>query len=230
MKFFFGLIIGLLLAIGIAAGAMYFAFGDLSDIGERDKSKDITETYDFTDFDRIEAAGVYELDVEVGGDFSITISGAPEAMERVEVSVENGELILDEARRERGRRTWRNHGLTAVITLPALNGVDIAGIVDGDITGVDAEDFRADLSGVGDLNIEGSCGTMNANVSGIGDFDASSLECKIVEIDVSGIGDASVYASEAVDISVSGIGSVSVYGSPAQVEKDSSFISNITIK
>jgi len=230
MKFLFGLFIGLLLAIGIAVGAGYMAFGDLSNIGERDKSKDITQTFDLAGFDRIDAGGVYELDVSVGGDFSVTISGASEEMARLEADVENGELSLGQKRPEHGKRRWRNSGLTAVISLPALNAIDISGVVDGEVTGIAAASFSADLSGVGDLELSGTCENLTADISGVGDFDGRDLECETVEVHVSGVGDASVYASQSVDASVSGIGSISVYGSPSQVEKSSSFLSSISVQ
>jgi len=229
MKFFFGLIIGLFLAVGIAAAAAYMAFGEIGDFGERDRSKDITQQYDFVDFDRIDIGGVYEIDVAVGGDFSVEISGSPEAMARVEAAVENGELVLGEEKRT-GKRHWRNHGLTAVISMPALTAIDVAGVVDGDVTGISADQFDADLSGVGDLDLEGSCGSLNVHVSGVGDLDAKGLECENVEVSVSGVGDASVYASQSVDASVSGIGSISIYGSPANVEKSGGFLSSIDVK
>lgn len=230
MKFFLGILIGLMLAVGIAAGAAYMAFGDLSDVGERDKSNDIAQTYDLVGFDAIDVAGVYELDVTVGGEFSIIISGAPEEIARVEASVENGELMLGQKKMERGKRHWRNQGLTATLTMPALSAIDVAGVVDGEVTGIDATSFKADLSGVGDLDLSGSCETLTAGVSGVGDFDARDLECQDVDIHVSGVGDASVYASQSVDASVSGIGSITVYGSPAQVEKSGGFLSSISVK
>lgn len=230
MKFFFGLIIGLVLAVGIAAGGAYMAFGDLSDVGERDKSKDITQTYDFTDFDKVEIGGVYEFDVTVGGDYSITISGAPEEMDKIDVSVVDGELILDQDRREKVRRKWRDQGMEATITLPALNAIDVSGIVDGNITGIDAEEFDADFSGVGAVNISGTCGHLDADISGIGDFDASELRCQTADVDVSGIGDVDVYAGDEIDISVSGIGDVDIHGSPSRVEKNGSLFSDISVK
>ena len=58
MKIFLGILVGLLLAIGIAAGAVYYAFGDLKDIGDRDRSQDITETYDLMGFNEIDVEGV----------------------------------------------------------------------------------------------------------------------------------------------------------------------------
>ena len=83
MRIFFGVIIGLILSIGIAATAAYYAFGSLKDVGGRDKSEDIAETLDVTGFDEIQVAGVFEVDVSVGGDFSVTVSGPPSEMERL---------------------------------------------------------------------------------------------------------------------------------------------------
>jgi putative autotransporter adhesin-like protein len=230
MKFFLGLLIGLFLAIGIAAGGAYLAFGDITDFGDRDKSADITQSYDLADFDGIDIAGVYELDVTVGPDFSVVLTGSPEEMGRVEARVENGDLVLDQRRPTRGERRWRHQGVTAAVTLPALSKIDVSGIIDGDLSGIDAEEFNADFSGVGSIELSGSCGHLRANVSGIGEFDARELKCKTADVSVSGIGDASVYASDGIDITVSGIGSVNIYGSPSRVDKNSSVFSNISVK
>lgn len=229
MKFLLGLVIGLVLAAGIAAGAAYMAFGDLSDVGARDKSQDIAEVYDLRDFDRVDAGGVYEIDVTVGPDYSVRVEGAPDEMARVEVSVENGVLKLGQKRPEK-RRIRNNLGLTATITLPLLVGFDIAGVAEADVTGISAEAFKANLSGVGDLNLSGTCDALEANVSGVGDLDAEDLKCKDVEVSVSGIGDASVYASESVEARVSGIGSINVYGDPERVEKHKTFLADISIR
>lgn len=230
MRIFFGVIIGLILAIGIAATAAYYAFGSLKDVGGRDKSEDITETLDVTGFDEIQVAGVFEVDVSVGGEFSVTVSGPPSEMERLDVTVENGVLNLDRKDGERGERKWREFGLTADITLPALKAIDIAGVADGRVSGVDADEFEVDLAGVGDLTISGACGRLEADVAGVGDLNAKELECREVDVDVSGVGSASVYASETADASVSGIGSIDIYGSPSQVDKSSSFIASISVK
>lgn len=230
MRIFFGIIIGLVLAIGIALAAAKYAFGDLGDIGDRDKSKDVTETLDLAGFDSIDIGGVFEVDVSVGGGFSVVVSGAPEEMERLDATVENGVLKLDQDEIRLGKGRWRNQGMTAVISLPALNSLGLAGVADGEVTGVDAEEFRAEIAGVGNLVLAGRCGRLEAQVSGVGDLDAKSLECREVDVDVSGVGSASVYASEAADASVGGVGSIDIYGSPARVEKDASFIASISVK
>lgn len=230
MRIFLGILIGLFLAVGIAVAAAYMAFGELTNIGERDKSKDVVQRFDFQDFDKIDIAGVYELNVSVGGDFSIEISGAPEEMARLEASVENQTLMLGREERNMGPRGWRNQGLTAEISLPALSAIDIAGVVDADVRGVDAETFAVDIAGVGDLDISGSCDSLEADVAGIGDFNAEDLRCRAVTVQISGIGDASVYAGEEVDAEVSGIGDIDIYGSPEIVRKEGGLFSDITVR
>lgn len=233
MKFFFGLIVGIIVACLIGAAAIAYAFGNLSDIdiGDRDKANDVSQTFELRDFDRIDIAGVYELEVAVGGDFSVEISGPSDEMERVEATVESGRLVLDQRDHKRGEKRWRNHdGLTAKISLPALAAVEVSGVVDGDVTGIASETFKVDISGVGDMTLSGECGDLDAQVSGVGDLDADELKCKNVDVDVSGVGSASVYASESVEASVSGMGEINVSGSPKTVDKDNGFFSNINVK
>lgn len=223
MRIFFGFLIGLVIAGAIAATAFKVAWGDIADIGDRDRGDDKTETVAVADFDRISIAGVFELDVAVGGDYSVTLSGKEEDLARTTAEVQDGVLVLDTGERDReGKRRFVKHGISAKIAMPALNGIDVAGVVDGEIRGINAESFSADVSGVGDLDLSGTCGSFDADVSGVGDLDAESLECRSVKIDVSGVGEASVYASESVDAQIAGIGKINVSGSPAQVSKSQS--------
>lgn len=231
MRIFFGILLGLVIAMAIAFFAAQQVFGDLRDVGGRDKSKDVTQNLELSGFEEIEVEGVFELDVTVGGDFSVRISGAPETIGDLEATVENGALVLSQDDDiVIGRGKLGKQGMTAVITLPVLTEIEIAGVADGQVRGVDAEEFRADLAGVGDLVISGDCGRLDAQVSGVGELNARALECRDADIVVSGVGSASVYASESVDASVSGIGSIDIYGSPSQVDRQTSFLSSISVK
>ena len=212
-------------AIGVSA----LAASGVHSAALADDRKNVVRTLDLSGFERIEIAGVYDLDVEVGPDYAVTLSGAEREMERVEAEVKNGALHL--SRKEGKRRIgWgRQRGVKAEITLPSLSGLTVSGVVDGEVRGVDAESFSLDISGVGDMELEGECGAMEAGVSGVGDLDAKELECRTVQIDVSGVGDATVFASEAVEASVSGVGDIDVYGEPASVEKDGGMFAEITV-
>ncbi|WDI31806.1 DUF2807 domain-containing protein [Hyphococcus flavus] len=211
---------------GIAAGIFGLAIAGaaLADDDER-----VSRTLDLEGFERIKISGVYEIDVRVGSDFSIELSGPADELDRVEASVRNGELGLGQKnRRWRGGRD-NDHGVEAVITMPSLSGLKVSGVVDGEISGVDIDRFDVSLSGVGDIRIAGECGMIDAKVSGVGDLDARELECREADINVSGVGSASVFASEAVDANISGMGDIDVYGSPSRVNKSDSMFSDITI-
>jgi len=209
------------MAIGIATAA-----------AAKDSEK-ITRNLDLSGFDRVEISGVYELNVAVGSDYSIELFGPEDEMDRVEASVKNGVLVLDQRDRRRGekRRRWNKNreGIDAVITLPSLIGLDVSGVVDGEISGIDSDRFDIDISGVGDVDLDGECGTLDADVSGVGDLDAEGLQCRVVSVEVSGVGSASVYASDEVDAEVSGMGDIDVYGSPEKVRKENSMFADVTV-
>jgi hypothetical protein len=238
MKFLLGLLFGLIVAIGIAFAAVKVAFGSLdavfdNHVGADDEGggSEISRSYDdLKDFDKIDAAGVYDLDVTVGPAFSIALKGSEREMNRVEVKVENGTLVLERNDEGRDIHIGKHMGVKATVTLPALKGFEASGVVDGDIKGVNADSFKVDLSGVGDVNLQGTCGALDVDVSGVGDLDAEKLECKSVVVDVSGVGSASVFASDSADATISGMGEISIYGKPAKVEKNDSMFSKITVK
>lgn len=197
-----------------------------------DDEDDISQTLDLTGFERIEISGIYDLDVTVGPAFSVTLKGPEYEMGRVEASVKNDVLNLDMRDRKRGekkRRRNRRDGVEATVTLPILRGLDVSGVVDGQIRNVNTDAFEVSISGVGDVEVEGECGVFNANLSGVGDLEAEQLECNKVVVKVSGVGDAEVYAREEVDARVSGMGDIDVYGGPEKVSQKSSMFADVTI-
>ncbi len=231
MKFLVGLVVGAIIAAAIGAAAIAYAFGDIDklDVGERDKSNDTAKTFELRDFDKIDVKGVFELDVTVGPNFLVQVSGPQTELDRVEASVVDGELILDQRHKVKGGRRQGHDGVTAKVTMPELSSVEVSGVVDGDVDGIAAGEFDVDISGVGDLSLSGTCDSLDARVSGVGDLDAADLKCKTVDVTVSGVGEAKVYASESVDAAVSGMGEISVDGSPKNVQKEGGLFSDINV-
>jgi Putative auto-transporter adhesin, head GIN domain len=194
----------------------------------KDAKNIVAKDYDLVGFDRIDISGVYELDVRIGKDFSIELSGPDDEMARVETTVKDGVLYLDQRKTKR-RKHHNRDGVKAKITLPSLVGLEVSGVVEGSVTNIDTEDFVLAISGVGDVELSGECGAFDAKVSGVGDLDAKALECRAVDIAVSGVGDASVFARDEVDARVSGMGDIDIYGGPKSVQKSSSMFADITV-
>lgn len=192
------------------------------------KKGDIQQTHDLSDFDEIEIRGVYRLNVTAGEDYKVFTSGQAKEVERMKVYVKNGVLILDQDDEKKKKRNNRN-GVWVDISLPSLNGVDITGVGTGDITGVESDNFELDISGVGELEIDGTCGTLETELRGVGEINARGLECEHANVALKGVGEVSLFASESVDVTAKGIGEVNVYGNPKDVKKSKGFMSGVTV-
>lgn len=193
---------------------------------DSDDSKKVTQTYDFTGFDNISIAGVYELDIDVGPSYSISLTGNEDQMENVKVKSEDSTLYLGQKK----KKSHNHDGIIARITLPDLEALKVSGVASGNIESVDADDFDLSVSGVAEVNIEGTCNSLTARISGVGELDAQNFKCKDVDVALSGVGEVSVYASKSVDVKASGVGGVVVYGKPDKVTKTKAMFTNVTIK
>jgi len=195
---------------------------------EVDKSDWETKTYDYKDFDDIRVQGVYDLEIKVGPDYSITVSGEPDRLAKTQIRTFGDQLVLSQEKEK--RRVKNNHGLHAVVTLPSLNNIDLQGVGAIVATGIDADDFSIEIEGVGSIEVSGKCGKLRASLEGVGSLDASDLKCEDVVVSVEGMGSAEVYASESVDAEIDGMGSIEVDGNPKDVKKSKSFMSSISIE
>lgn len=219
------------------ATAIILTSTSLANAHEVDDKERVEETHDIKDFTKIRVTGVYELEVQVGEAFSVFTSGKHKDVDGMEVYLKGSTLVLaqDEDRRNKtinmnGRKNKNNNGIRAVITLPSLEGLDITGIATGDITGVDSKRFEIEAAGISDVELSGTCGSLEVDMAGLGEIRAKDLKCEDVDVDLAGMGEISVYASKSVSADAAGMGSIEVYGDPKDVEKSKSFMASVKIK
>lgn len=187
-----------------------------------------TKTYAVGDFTRVSASAGVDVNITVGGDYSVKAEGSPEALERLEAMVQDGELRI---RRVNNGFKWRKSGqVTVTVSMPALEAVGVSSGASVDATGVDAGAFAIDVSSGGDLDITGRCDALSIDVSSGGSADARGLECKSATADASSGGSADIFASESVIGDASSGGSVDVYGKPKNVTKDTSSGGSVSIE
>lgn len=191
----------------------------------------ITQSFDFKNFDDISIGGVYEVDIQAGTKYSISLSGKKAEMAHIDVYVKDGTLYLSHEKDNRKKKRKGHHdGVQATVTLPALNGLRVAGVASGDVSGVDADDFSLKVSGVAEVEIDGTCNSLSAKVSGVGELNAENFKCKNADVTLSGVGQMDVYASKSVDVTASGVGEVNVYGNPKEVSKSKAMFTQINMK
>jgi hypothetical protein len=213
-----------ILAMGIIA-VPYSAYAH----GSSSKSH-VDETHAVRNFDKIEIGGVYELDVKVGGEFSVETSGHAKEVEGMKVYVDGNTLVIEHKKNNFRNRMKSKNGVVVTISMPELNAVEIGGVGTGNISGIDSERLTLEIGGVGEMDISGKCKSLEIEVAGVGELDARDLECEDVEVELAGVGEIDVYASKSVDVEAAGVGEVNVYGNPKDVSKSKTFLSEINIR
>ena len=184
-------------------------------------------------FQAVSLQGSHDVIVTVGGAPSVRAEGDAEAIERLDIRVENGTLKIG-SRSDRRWFSFRSHrGVTIHVTAPSLNGASIQGSGDMRVDRVQAEAFEAEIAGSGDMQIAalqarrasfavagsgdiraaGTAEESDVSIAGSGNVALERLQTRRTSVSVAGSGDVSVRATEAVEGSVMGSGNVIVHGS-----------------
>lgn len=180
-------------------------------------------------FTKIRIKGAIDLDLTAGKDQKVTIKTDEDHMDEVVTFVKGDTLVIDMDDKNR-RNFWNDVDVDVTISLPTLEGIEVLGAVDGEISDLDSERLYIEIKGAGDLDLKGKCAELELDIKGAGDIDAEDLKCGNVHVDVKGAGSASVYAIDEIDASVKGVGSISVYGKPKTVHKSVGGIGSISIR
>ncbi len=193
-------------------------------------AQDVSVTHDLDDFDQIRLDNVgIQLEVEVGEDFSIEVSGDEELVETLLLKVRGDKLVIY---RDDDHKVWDGRGNDAPlvqVSMPSFTGFDLRGAVDAEINGVDSDEVEFDLKGAGNIEVEGKCRWLIIDLKGAGNVEADDLICEEVDVTLKGAGNIEVHASKRVDADIDGMGNIDVYGDPEEVEKDDGWLSHISI-
>lgn len=182
-------------------------------------------------FDRVSLLGAQDVVVTLGGAPSVRAEGNAAALDRLEVTVEGGELRIGH---RRDRPFSGNSGKATVhVTVPSLSGASIKGSGNMRIDRVEGADFDAGIAGSGDLEVGAmQVGTARVSIAGSGAIRAAGraeqteisvdgsgevalarLQAKRAKVSIAGSGDVAAYASESADVSIRGSGDVRIAGS-----------------
>jgi hypothetical protein len=229
--------IALAVAIGaLAAGA---AAGILSDGGGGpaafvfdDGARD-NRTYDVAEFQRVSTVGPQDIVITYGETPSVRAEGSAQALNMLEVAVVDGALTI-RPRSEGWQWAWpRLARTTYFVTVPRLDAVALDGSGDVRVDKVEAESFRASVSGPGgDLSIDsltageadftingtgsiaakGTARATRVEISGPGNLRGNGLRSQTADVSVSGPGDAELTVDDIARIFASGPAEVDIAG------------------
>jgi len=167
--------------------------------------------------------------VKQGNTQRVEVEGTKEALEKIEVKVESGKLVI-RSKEKWGNWNWtKEDRINVYITANDIRGLNVSGsgnmetqtkIVTGDLdlkvsgsgslkAEVEANNLDADVSGSGNIRLRGKCNNMESGISGSGNVEAEITVANELDVSISGSGKliASGKATS-VKTSISGSGSI----------------------
>jgi len=189
-----------------------------------------TRTYDLSGFDEIDASAAVDVEVEVGGDYSVRAETNDGDFESLDLRVRGDALVV--GRQRSGVFNWgssRGH-FRVYVTMPRLVAVEASSASSVSGTGVDADDFDVDVSSGADVDLAGACDRVTIDVSSGGEFEGRAFECRAASIDASSGAEAEVHISEEISVDASSGADVTVWGGPKKTTLETSSGANVRFR
>jgi Putative auto-transporter adhesin, head GIN domain len=195
----------------------------------------VSRNYQVGNFQQIEIAGPYEVNVRTGSGPTVSAQGGERLLDRTSVAVEGDKLVI---KPEHGGSMfhfgWSTHGkATFTVTVPALSGATIAGSGGINIDKVGGQNFAGTVTGSGELDVGamdvqslklsiGGSGDIKAGagqaqsgeyqIGGSGDIDASGIQTQAIKASIGGSGSIKARSTGSADINIMGSGDIAVTG------------------
>ncbi len=204
-------------------------------------------------FDELDLGGRVKVVYTQGKDTKVTLRGNEKDLAKYETCVKDGELKIS-LKDKPFRVNGNSPRLTAIITAPALKGVDVSGAcvlempervnldcaldievsgaVDMKAANLEVQSLDLDVSGAAGINLDRLVARQDADieVSGAGDV-KGNIKARGIEVDLSGAGDVSLTVDcDDLRCDVSGAGDFTVKGKCRTFSKSKSGTASVNSK
>jgi hypothetical protein len=194
----------------------------------------VSRGYQVGNFQQIEVAGPYEVEVRTGGKPGVSARGREKLLDRTVVEVKGDKLVIHPQQNSGWFHIgWSSHGkATFTVTVPQLHGATIAGsgnihvdkVNGGDFEGtvagsggisvaaLDVHSLKLSIAGSGGVKASGRAQSVNYDIAGSGDIDAAAIAANDAKVSIAGSGSVRAHATGTADVSIMGSGDVDVGG------------------
>ena len=197
--------------------------------GSESAAASTSRSFQVGGFDKISLTGSPNVVVAVGGQPSVRAEGEAAELERLEISVVNGELRIG---MRSGSWSGSHRGITVHVTVPSLQAAAISGSGDINIDRVQGQAFAGTVGGSGDLGVRelrvaqasfaltgsggisaaGGAQRIEAHLNGSGDLSLASFETADASVTVIGSGDVALRATGTAQLRLTGSGDINIAG------------------
>jgi hypothetical protein len=221
-----------LVCLASAALACQVVLGDIPGDVVRGSGNVVSEERPVSGIDLVSLATEGDMTIQVGDEEKLTVEAEDNLLPYIVTEMRSGRLLV---RTQNGVNLDSTRPIRYLLTVKALEGLDISS--SGDITsealqaerfnigvsssgnlnldGLTAESLRADLSSSGDVNIAGGeVSELDLGLSSSGNFNAEDMGADSASVTVSSSGDARIRVSEVLDARLSSSGNLYYHGDP----------------
>jgi hypothetical protein len=222
-------------SIAAAVIAASAATGACGQSRVEDGGPTVSRNYQVGNFQEIEVAGPYDVDVRTGANPGASATGAQNLLDKTVVEVRGDKLVI----RPQERKGWFHFGWSTngkakfSVTVPELRGATIAGSGDvrvdkvhGDrfegtvagsgalgVAAIDVQSLKIAIAGSGDAKAgQGRAQDADYDIAGSGGIDAAGIATQNAKVSIAGSGSIKAHASGTADVSIMGSGDVNVTG------------------
>ncbi len=198
----------------------------------------VTKNRSVSDYDQIKVKGSLDVSLVSGSEGELIIEGESNLIEHIRTEVKEDVLKIY-VEKEYWLKPSRGKKLLVTVPFEDLSKVTLAGA--GDINSKDvikATNFKAGISGSGDVRLivntqntegyvtgsgdlvlSGSTNSFDCKITGSGDLKAYDLNAKDVIASVTGSGDIHVTATASIKARITGSGDITYKGNPEMEDK-----------
>ncbi len=185
-------------------------------------------------FTKISCGGSVDVYISLGSSSAVRVEAGSDIINDIRTEVRNGTLRIYEEKENNWSRRQKDQVRKVYVTATSLQALSSSGATDVyvkdvikapefklQISGasdlemeINADNMLCELSGASDAKLKGSVGTMNIQVSGSSDLKALGLKVRNCDISLSGSSDVHIGVSESLSAVGSGASDLVYKGSP----------------
>jgi Putative auto-transporter adhesin, head GIN domain len=190
-----------------------------------------SRSVDAKDFTTVKVSGPFEVTLERGDKFKVTISSDDNLLQFIDVQNAAGKLSIDI---QSGQNLRPKSGLKAKINMPAIEFLDLRGACSGSINGfkgsqdlkvnvegastitgeIQAGKLTLDAGGASQINLTGKAHECSAEASGASQFHLADLSVEKAVVKLDGASSGVVNASDRLDYELNGASHLDYRGNP----------------
>ncbi len=177
------------------------------------------------DFDRLVVDGVIDVELRQGDVAALRLEGDDNVLDKITTRIDDGRLEIS---MRSGFSFKKRSKIRAFVTVRDLREVSMTGV--GELVCPEPLSLRsleANLSGVGKIELHGTCDEAELVNSGVGQIEADDFVCQKLRVVNSGAGNVRARAEREIEVENTGVGNVEWSGAASATNVSSTGVGKV---